>query len=48
MPVITPNPKQVENVVVSEPESNQYKIKKIRLASNATDIVVTHSSAAEA
>jgi hypothetical protein len=46
--IVRPNPKQVENAVVSEPASGEYKIKKLRLASNAKDIKVTHSSAAEA
>jgi hypothetical protein len=46
--IVRPNPKQIEDAVVSEPESGEYKIKKIRLASNAEDIVITHSSSAAA
>jgi len=48
MPVVRPNPKQIEKAIVSNPGSGEYRIKKIRLASNAQDIRVTYSSAAEA
>lgn len=54
--IVRPNPSflstsqvsTISNAITSEPESGEYKIKKLRLASDQVGIKVTHSSAAEA